>query len=345
MHLSRTKHQHANSAHGSTAQVRLGRFIVAACVSAFPLLLLPVVADAASPPTLTAPAAAVSPSEGGSIKFVWSGQLGGVAVGQAYWRLEIAAAADVPTGAQAAWPKLDSFKQTNVGADVTTITTGVPSAGSYKWRVCSWGVADASVNQIAQLAGGCSESRAFTAVAAASKDSTIGVVTEERTVKVEQPEQVVTRTRAPVASELAPEVIDIPMPTPVKPASTVTKIMQPVVTKAGVRRSAVSLDGENALQADAATANRRDGVGGAVLGGLSATLPGIPIPFWTLALLGASIPVVRRWRRNVLGMFDWSDDPTGVDDLQKSSDATFVKLTARDSDTPVEFESQDTRAA
>ncbi|MCW2973505.1 MAG: hypothetical protein JWN72_1778 [Thermoleophilia bacterium] len=345
MHLSRTKHQRATSAHGSFVRVIGRRWLVAACIAAC-ALVAPAAAGAATPPTLTAPAAAISPAEGGSIKFTWEGSLQGVAVDQAYWRLEIAAAADVPTGPQAAWPKLDSFQQTNVGADVTTITTGVPSAGAYKWRVCAWGVADATVNQIAQLAGGCSGARAFTAVAAASKAGTVGVVTEKRTVQVAQPQQVVTRTRETPATTtpVQPEFIDVPLPAKPKAESTVSRVMQPAVSKAGVTKSAISQDDQDLLQAGAGSANRRDGVGGAVLGGLSATLPGIPVPFWTLALLGISIPVVRRWRRNVLGMFDWSDDPS-FDTLQTTSDATLVKLTAGGSDRAVEHDHEDTRAA
>ena len=40
---------------------------------------------------------------------------------------------------------------------------------------------------------------------------------------------------------------------------------------------------------------------------LGATLPLVPIPFWTLALLLACFPIARAWRRDVLGMFHWAD--------------------------------------
>jgi hypothetical protein len=64
--------------------------------------------------------------------------------------------------------------------------------------------------------------------------------------------------------------------------------------------------GSETLSSDPA-ARRTSGVAGAVVSGLGSNIPFVPIPFWTLALLLACIPILHVWRRSVLGMFDWDD--------------------------------------
>jgi hypothetical protein len=64
--------------------------------------------------------------------------------------------------------------------------------------------------------------------------------------------------------------------------------------------------GAGDLRSDSA-AQRTSGIAGAVVSSLGSNLPFVPIPFWTLALLLASVPIMIAWRRSVLGMFDWDD--------------------------------------
>jgi hypothetical protein len=110
-------------------------------------------------------------------------------------------------------------------------------------------------------------------------------------------------------------------------------------------KSAVSLP--RSVKVDAAA--ERSGVGGAIAAGLSATLPGIPIPFWTLVMLAAAIPLARGWRRNVLDMFEWNDGTTnGSGDpdfaLQIVADDTSFKASPAPADTRATSNSKD-RAA
>lgn len=86
--------------------------------------------------------------------------------------------------------------------------------------------------------------------------------------------------------------------------------------------------------------SRSGGTGalGSVGRGLGATIPGLPIPFWVLALLAACVPMVIVWRRSILAMFDWEDgsiDGYGTmppdtgnqpDELQIFQDDQSVKL-------------------
>jgi hypothetical protein len=112
---------------------------------------------------------------------------------------------------------------------------------------------------------------------------------------------VVTRPAPPAPEPAADPVEPAPAPEPL-PKAEFTDVRKTNVEAGG--SSALGL-GTEGLRAD--TAASREGLGGAIMGGLSSTLPLIPIPFWTLALLLACFPILRLWRRSVLGMFDWND--------------------------------------
>lgn len=285
-------------------------------------LVMPGVAHAAvTAPTLTAPASNVSGLvEGGSVTFEWTGTLQGdeSARDRAFFRVEVAAADKVPSGTQSEWTELESFLQTETGETVNSASLGVPSAGSYRWRVCAWGVADVADGEtIEQLPGGCSSSRAFTTSAASSSSGTIGQITMEEKTQVAGETKTVYVERDEDPTDAAPETDTSETPArtveeEVFVPATFTKPRARATSSSGsgsgsggaAAPSSVEL-GDEGLQLDAAAS--RSGISGAVTGGLTATLPLVPIPFWTLALMFACLPLARAWRRNVLGMFDPPD--------------------------------------
>jgi hypothetical protein len=351
MHLSRTASKRAITARGYMIRRPIRRWCVALCLLVFGALM-PVSAFAdvsvqsITAPTLTAPAIAYNATVGGSVKFAWDGALQGdptQVARSSFFRVEIARAADVPAGLQSAWPTLDSFRLTVPGQATNTITAGVPDVGDYRWRVCAWGIADVNTaNEIAQLPGGCSSARSFTSQAAAVDKGNVAMVHEDNKVMVQQPVQVITKLR-PTVVDPQPKVIDVPAtPVPKSPA-TFTDVVKRVSTSPQ-GSSSVSLAKQSTFTADSA-ANRGSGVAGALANGLGASLPGIPIPFWTLALLAASIPLARRWRRNVLQMFEWPEDAVAQDELQLSAGAPIVKRTSWSTDTPENHDPEDARAA
>lgn len=272
------------------------------------LLSVPAYAGAATAPTLQKPeATAPAATEGASLEFGWAGSLQGDAdaLDRSFFRLEIINAASMPSGAQSEWPAttVENFLQTEPGQAVNSATLGVPAAGDYRWRVCAWGVLDdVTSNVITQLPGGCSAARAFTTVAAANANHAIGELKMNETTQVAGATRVVEVTRpAPPAPALPEEPIE-PAPAEPLPDATFTTVRPTKVEAGGSPALGLGTEG---LSAD--TASSREGVGGAIMGGLSSNLPLIPIPFWTLALLLACFPILRLWRRSVLGMFDWSD--------------------------------------
>lgn len=282
------------------------------------LLAAPATASAATAPTLRAPAADAAPAtEGGSVGFEWSGTLQGDpdTLDRSFFRLEIVAAADMPSGTQANWPSaiVENFVQTDPGAATTSVRLGVPSAGEYRWRVCAWGVTDDLLaNQIQQLPGGCSTARAFTSVAATVSKQPVGelkieektvVAGEVRRVFVERPAEPQPRVAEPVVEEPVAETPE-PVQEPIVPAGF-TKVVE--TTMAQGRGSSLSgVGGGEELDAEPA-ADRRRGVSSRLVSGLGANLPFVPIPFWTLLLPLACIPLLRVWRRELLAMFDWPD--------------------------------------
>jgi hypothetical protein len=292
------------------------RLLVAVSACALALACLPVTAvAAASAPTLVRPAVKAAPGiEGGSMKFEWAGALQGdpAAIDRSFFRVEVIASANMPAGAQTEWPanKIENFAQTPPGQVVTTASMGVPSAGEYRWRVCSWGVADVVVtNSIQQLDGGCSASRVFTTVAATTTNQIPGELRIEERRQVSGAIQTVF-VDAPAQSQpadVAPQMPAEPAPAVGAPREPVEEEVPPArfedAGRASTAGGGAALDGLEGLD----PASDRQGLTGAIVGVLGVTLPFVPIPFWTLALLLACVPILRSWRRSVLGMFDWPD--------------------------------------
>jgi hypothetical protein len=308
------------------------------------MLVAPVSAEAATAPTLDAPAwGASSFVEGGSMTFSWNGALQGDpdAISRSFFRVEVMKASDVPTGAQTAWTDVENFLPTEPGQSVTEAELGVPDAGSYKWRVCAWGVVDdLAKNEIEQLPGGCSGARSFETKAATIQTTTIGEMKMETKTQVEGQTNTVYVTR-PAEPETETEPAKETPATPVeKPKGP--SLFQPlhnVINKTGKTTPAVSLGEDSGLAADPA-AKREKGVSGAIMSGLGSSLPLVPIPFWTLALLLACVPLARMWRTSVLGMFDWADgsiDGSGgldhvIDDIAVGPHDQLVKIRSNTAD-------------
>lgn len=296
---------------------------IVACTLIAVLLSVPAHAGAATAPVLQSPeASAPAATEGSSLEFEWSGALQGDAdtLDRSFFRLEVIKTTAMPAGTQTAWPEnaLELSHPTPPGQAETSATLGVPVAGEYRWRVCAWGVVDDVVaNVIQRLPNGCSASRALSTVAAATQNQAIGELKVEEKTQVEgETRTVVVRRPAPAQPTQQPEQPAEPAPSePVEelPPATFTKVLDSSSRggsgsgsgKGAAPKSAVGGVGTDSLQADAAAS--REGLGGKVMGGLSMTLPLVPIPFWTLALLLACFPLLRLWRADVLGMFDWSD--------------------------------------
>ncbi|MCW2922513.1 MAG: hypothetical protein JWL76_2387 [Thermoleophilia bacterium] len=299
------------------------------------LLSVPAYAGAATAPTLQKPEAnAPAATEGASLEFEWSGTLQGDAdaLDRSFFRLEIIKASEMPSGAQSEWPTVENFFPTEPGQATTSASVGVPSAGEYRWRVCAWGVLDdVASNVIAQLPGGCSAARAFSTVAAATTSHAIGELKMGETNQVAGATRtvVVKRPAPPAPAEPVEPAIVEPTPAEPLPPATFSPIKKTNIQSGGT--SALGL-GTEGLKVD--TAASREGLGGAIMGGLSSNLPLIPIPFWTLALLLACFPLLRLWRRDVLGMFEWSDGSINgsgtyadvVDDLSSVPLAQEIKV-------------------
>jgi hypothetical protein len=316
---------------------------VLACALTTALLGLPAAASAATAPVLTAPeASAPASTEGNSLEFTWTGTLQGDpdTIDRSFFRLEVIKASEMPAGAQTEWPSsaVENFHVTTPGQAETSVTLGVPNAGEYRWRVCAWGVEDDAVaNVISQLPGGCSASRTFTTVAAADTNHSIGELPIKETKQVEGATRTVVVTRPAPPAPATPEPPAEPEPAAPLPPASFTDVKETKVQSSGT--SALGL-GDEGISLKADTAADREGLGGAIMGGLSATLPLVPIPFWTLALLLACFPILRLWRRSVLGMFDWNDgsvdgrgtyaDP--LEDLAPVAIASEVKVSSMTAD-------------
>lgn len=293
------------------------------------LLAVPATAGAATTaPTLRAPAANAAPvTEGGSVEFEWSGTLQGDsdALDRSFFRLEIVRATAMPSGTQATWPSdvVENFVQTDPGATTTKVRLGVPSAGDYRWRVCAWGVTDDLLaNEIQQLPGGCSGARAFTSVAATITRLPVGelkieekkqVAGEVRRVFVERPAEPAQPTTSAPDPVVQPAPVADPAPVvreeePLLPA----RFSEVARTKSQLGHGS-SLGGvggsgsDDGARLDADQVAGRRGITSRVISGLGANLPIVPIPFWTLLLPLACIPLLRVWRGELLAMFDWAD--------------------------------------
>jgi len=268
-------------------------------------------------PVLTAPANAVGGFvEGGSMTFEWRGALLGDsdAIGRSFFRVEIAAVSDVPAGAQSTWTKVERAEQTEPGTTETTLTMGVPAAGTYKWRVCAWGVVDdIAANEIQQMPGGCGAARSFSAIATVVNKAVPGELAQTTTRTEVAPPRIIEERRPATAT--TPEATDPVAADPAEPveevveqggAATFTKLIS-TSRRPGYQGSAVEGLGPKTITSTTASGRRKKGFGSAIASGLGATLPLIPIPYWTLGLLLVCFPLARLWRRNVLEMFEWTD--------------------------------------
>lgn len=264
-------------------------------------------------PTLDSPDGNAHLTEGDSVTLRWTGALQGDGLASSYFRIEIAAQGDVPAGQQSAWPQTVNYTITDAGVSATSIEMGVPAAGVYEWRVCAWGVHDASVeNTVEQLGkdqanGGCTQGRALTAdEAVAPPQGTVGTENVQgETHTYQKPDTVIKKiTTTPLPADPAQNTVIRLRP---------GKNQQPKVDTDAL--GAVFGEGEGSsvnLGSEGLFGGRDDGDLGGAYGvlakGLGATLPGVPIPFWSLLLLLVAVPFTMWWGRSTLGMFEWPDE-------------------------------------
>ncbi|MBC7644229.1 MAG: hypothetical protein H7123_03815 [Thermoleophilia bacterium] len=118
------------------------------------------------------------------------------------------------------------------------------------------------------------------------------------------------------------ETKTIETPAPPAPKAKVTRIAVPHRDPHGVARfettrtptptygekgtkSSVSL-GSEGLNAGSNASGA--GAFGFITSGLGATIPGLPIPFWSLAIFLLVAPMTHLWRRSLVGMFEWPEE-------------------------------------
>lgn len=264
----------------------------------------------AAAPAIQAPAADITVTEGATISYEWAGELQGSpdARERAYFVVEVIGAAKMPAGQQAPWPDADTARPTVPGQAATSLQLGAPPAGAWRWRVCAWGVVDPNIaNELVQIPDGCSPSRVLTSKVALSQGGEVGVIAEERKVAVRGEQTIITKTR-PAPAPVEEEPVVEPSPEPVVEEVVPEPVRIQPRTKGAKRSSSSALGLDTAATDLERTAGRdQQDLASNVLDGLNATLPGIPIPFWTLGFLLAALPIAVLWRRSVLGMFEWSD--------------------------------------
>jgi len=273
------------------------------------VLALPAAAFAFTAPTLTSPPSGATAIEGKSVTFDWSGTLQGdpAALDRSFFRVEVAVKDANPNGQQTVWNTLANFSITDAGDTTTNLVMGVPNAGAYEWRVCAWGVADSNVDPaVTQLS--CSPSRALSASAAAttSHNSTVLTTSTNHTITT-APTHVTKIIRAPAPPTPAPRITRIAVPhrDPHGVARFVTTTAKlPTYGEKG-SSSSVSL-GSEGLNAGSNASGA--GAFGFITSGLGTTIPGLPIPFWSLLIFVLVVPMTHFWRRSLLDMFEWPEE-------------------------------------
>jgi hypothetical protein len=317
----------------------LGSLVLGLCLGA--AAWAPVASADGAAPAPVAPIAGASFVEGRALNFTWTGGLQGTAPDRASFRIEVAAAADVPSGQDADWPSLVNWVMTDPGVAATSATMGAPDAGSFRWRVCAWGV-QAGSDEITRIS--CSASRTLTTTAAAIPDmGSVGeVALPGKTTNIAGANRVVVKTTIhTLPAEPAKNIVKT-VPAPPKPKATfdVARVKRAAAAHAGGKPlvKAPDLDGLLSTENDSGWGSTLGNLGHLGAGALSALgwhLPGVPIPFWTLLLLFMPIPLAFWWKRSVLGMFDMptvsdlSDESLRFDeDLSNGSNSPFKEIPA-----------------
>lgn len=291
------------------------------------------VAAANAAPTLNSPAAGASVVEDKAVTFRWSGPLQGDpdTLERSYFRVEIADTGSISGGQNSAWPLTVNYVITSPGVLVQSATMGVPDGGSYSWRVCGWGVADQSVDNQLELLS-CSPKRDITATAKhVSNSGTTDRVTITNTQHVAAPStpaaprETQPRTipqRAPVATPLARSR---------EAATWAISGFDPAGLHSAVGNGGTAVGTGGGDRSAFTTVGN---IGGSILGGLAANIPGVPIPFWALLVLLLPIPGALLWRRSALKMFDIPVAAApGVTDVQRQLDSEYgVKDSPLDAD-------------
>jgi hypothetical protein len=287
---------------------RVGGAVILGVVA---LLVTAAVASAATAPTLDSPAGGASFTEGGKIAFNWSGALQGdsTALDRSYFRVELVPSSRKPAAAQASWTTVSDYLYgiTDYGENDTSLDLGVPSAGTWAWRVCAWGVVDDTQdNSIEQLSDGCSGARTMTTVAATKSQKAIGEVGVTNSTTVAGPNNYVTKTTTTV--EQAKPAKNTVVTLPKTDDQTLRVDVSDLGSTYGENgKSSVNLgsDGFGDLAGET-----DDASGGAF--GVMSRFAGklgekLPIPWWSLALLVAAIPLARIWRSTTLNMFEFDN--------------------------------------
>jgi hypothetical protein len=118
--------------------------------------------------------------------------------------------------------------------------------------------------------------------------------------------------------------VHLPAPAAIVPPPVIRRVVQPLKTPHfsapvaphfGSHGTVVQLGSQGLDVAE------QDPTGGTAGGGfsdtLNATLPLVPVPLWTLALLALAVPLIRIWRTSLQEMFAFDDDLD--DDLDVTS--------------------------
>lgn len=256
-----------------------------------------------SAPTLQQPADASSSEELSPVTVTWTGALQGASGthDQSFFVAQLATSSSVPSGQNAAWTNVANTVQTVAGESATSITIGAPSAGSYKWRVCAWGVRDSNASfAVEQLA--CSPARSVTVTAAAVTSSS-GVVTIDRTTTTTAAPTIKHVTRP--AGHSKPNIVKRTVVRHHPSTFVVDKV--PAATAGALSSdSVVQLDKLHATRVSSPSGAGTQAIGalgGGIAAGANWTVPGLSLPLWLFLIVLLPIPMALIWRRSALATF------------------------------------------